>query len=160
MPTLILVAYATKHGSTGEVAEAIAATLRRADFAVDVMPAADVHNVDAYNGVVLGGALYMGRWHRDAVRFLDRFAVALDGKVLAVYAMGPLDLDDKDVSGSRKQLDHALAKSPAAEPDSIAIFGGVLDPSEHRFPFNHLPAGDAMRSATPVAAWNCAGVIW
>jgi|SRR5262245_30043359 len=143
MATDILVAYATKYGSTGEVANEIASTLRRADFAVDLLKAADVVDVDPYGGIVLGGALYMGRLHRDAVAFLDRFATDLDDKALAVFAMGPRELSEGEVSGSRAQLDRALARSRAPKPDSVAVFGGVIDPANHRFPFNRLPASDA-----------------
>ena len=150
MSTHILVAYATKHGSTAEVAESVAATLRRGGFEVDVRPAADVSDVDTYDGIVLGGALYMGRWHRDAVGFLDRFAAELGSRRLAVFAMGPGE--PSGIAGSRKQLDRALAKSRAGAPDSVAIFGGVVDPAQHRFPFNHLPKTDA-RDWAVIEAW-------
>jgi menaquinone-dependent protoporphyrinogen oxidase len=153
MDTSILVAYATKHGSTGEVAQEIAATLRRADFPVDLRKAAEVDDIGAYSGVVLGGALYMGRWHRDAVDFLDRFATELDDKVLAVFAMGPRELTHSEVSGSRVQLGRALARSAAPEPDSVAIFGGVIDPAKHHFPFNRLPASDA-RDWVQIEDWT------
>src|SRR3954462_14122995 len=59
----ILVAYATKHGSTREVAEAVAGTREQRGVDVDVLPAASAGSLDGYDGVVLGGALYTGRWH-------------------------------------------------------------------------------------------------
>ena len=66
MTALILVAYATKHGSTQEVAEAIAATLREHALEVEVKPASEVRALDRYGAVVLGAPLYSGRWHGDA----------------------------------------------------------------------------------------------
>ena len=60
----VLVAYATKRESTHEVADAVAATLRELDHGVEVRPAAEVTSLSSYGAVVIGGALYMGRWHR------------------------------------------------------------------------------------------------
>jgi len=147
----VLIAYATKYGSTREVAEAIAATLRAQGLAVEVEPAAAVNSVEPYAAVVVGGALYTGRWHRDARRFLKRHRAALADRRLAVFAMGPRTLDDAEVSASREQPDHALAQVPELTP-ATAIFGGALDPSRMRFPFNHLPASDA-RDWDAIAAW-------
>lgn len=139
----ILVAYATKKGSTREVAESIAATLGEHGHAVDVRPAGDVRSLEGYSGVVVGGALYMGRWHGDARDFLKRHADVLGGMPVAVFAMGPKTLDADDVAGSRMQLDAALAKVPGLSPALVAIFGGVVDPTKLRFPFSRMPASDA-----------------
>jgi menaquinone-dependent protoporphyrinogen oxidase len=148
----ILVAFATKHGSTQEVAEAVSATLRGCGDAVDVAAAADVKRVDDYDLVVLGAALYAGRLHRDAVRFLGRHHEALATRPLAVFAMGPKTLAASEVAASRAQLERVLDCFRELEPTSIAIFGGVIDPADHRFPFSRLPASDA-RDWDAVAAW-------
>jgi menaquinone-dependent protoporphyrinogen oxidase len=139
----LLVAYATKHGSTHEVATAIADRLQVLGHRAEVRAAQDVGSLSGYGGVVLGGALYMGRWHRDARRFLARHRDELAARPLAVYAMGPLTLAVDDIAGSRRQLDRALAKEPGLEPVSVAVFGGVVDPATLRFPFTHMEACDA-----------------
>jgi menaquinone-dependent protoporphyrinogen oxidase len=146
---MILVAYGSKHGSTRETAEAIAATLRERGHEVELEPVAHVGDVARYDGVVLGGSLYVGRWHADARKFLQRHADALAGKTLAVFALGPRTLEERDVAGSRKQLDRALA---GVEPDAVAVFGGVVDPVGLRFPFNRMPASDA-RDWDAIRAW-------
>jgi menaquinone-dependent protoporphyrinogen oxidase len=136
----LLVAYASKHGSTEDVAREIASTLRRGGNVVYVHAAETVADVSSYDAVVLGGSLYMGRWHRDARRFLDLHHDALERVPFAVFALGPSSMEK--AADSRKQLQHALDGAHAA-PDVVAIFGGVIDPARMRFPFNRMPEADA-----------------
>jgi menaquinone-dependent protoporphyrinogen oxidase len=152
MPEPILVAYATKHESTQEVAEALAARMRARGAEVDVRTAAEVGTLKPYAAIVLGGALYAGRWHRDARKFLARHRDELRLLSVAVFAMGPLALDPADIEASRRQLDRALAKEPELEPVSVAVFGGVIDPAKMRFPFTHMDAADA-RDWEAIDAW-------
>jgi menaquinone-dependent protoporphyrinogen oxidase len=149
----VLVTFASKRGSTREVAEVIANQLRAAGQKVDLWPADVVGPLDAYSAVIVGGALYMGRWHRDARRFLKRHRDELARMPVAVFAMGPATLEEKDVASSRKQLERALRKAPEVRPASVAIFGGVVDPAKLRFPFNRMPASDA-RDWDAIAAWT------
>jgi len=67
----VLVAYATKNGSTQQVAQAITVALREVGSQVTALPARGVRaSVAGYELVVLGAPLHSGRWHRDAHRFL------------------------------------------------------------------------------------------
>jgi len=152
MTTTTLVAYATKYGSTKEVAEAVAATLRKHGLEVEVRSAREVQALDDYSAVVLGAALYMGRWHRDARAFLRRHHTALLRLPVAIFALGPLSAAEKDRQGSRAQLDRALKASDWLTPLSIEVFGGVIDPAQLHFPFNHMPKGDA-RDWDAIRAW-------
>jgi menaquinone-dependent protoporphyrinogen oxidase len=70
--TRVLVAYASKRGSTVEIAEAVADVLRQADLEVDCRAAGDVAALKPYDAVVLGSAVYMKRWQGDARHFLRR----------------------------------------------------------------------------------------
>jgi len=148
----ILVAYATKAGSTREVAEALARTLREHGLGADVWPAAEIGTLAPYGGVVLGTAIYMGRVHKDARRFLRHHRAELAERQLAVFAMGPPSLTDEDVASSRAQLDNALGRFPELRLATVAIFGGVVDPGKLRFPFSHMPATDA-RDWTAIREW-------
>jgi menaquinone-dependent protoporphyrinogen oxidase len=139
----VLVAYATKHGTTREVAESIAVTLHQLGLAVEIEEAGRVHDIARYDAVVVGGGLYVGKWHADARHLLKRHRHALVGTRLAVFGMGPDSLDESKVAESRTQLDRALAATPELEPIAVTIFGGALKPEEWRFPFNRLPAFDA-----------------
>jgi menaquinone-dependent protoporphyrinogen oxidase len=138
-----LVAYATKHGSTRQVAVAIADALVDRGLEVGLRPAAEVKDLTGYDAVVLGGALYTGRWHRDARQFLSRHRATLAGIPLAVFGLGPLTLEPKDVEGSRKQLERALARTPELKPALVAVFGGVVSPSQLHFPLSHMHPSDA-----------------
>jgi menaquinone-dependent protoporphyrinogen oxidase len=148
----IMIAYATKHGSTREVAEAVAERLRIHGLDVELRAAPDVRELDDYDAVVLGGALYMGRWHDEARGFLKRHRMKLAGMPVAVFGMGPRTMSDTDVKGSRKQLERALARVPEVEPVTKAIFGGVVAPAKLSFPLNRMPASDA-RDWTAIESW-------
>jgi menaquinone-dependent protoporphyrinogen oxidase len=148
----ILIAYATKHGSTREVADSLAAALGEHDLDVATLPAAQVDDLSPYDGVVVGGSLYAGHWHPDALDFLKRHRGALEGVPVAVFAMGPRTMEARDVAQSRAQLDHALAKAPGVDPFAVTIFGGVFDPRKLRFPLSRMPASDA-RDWDAIHAW-------
>ena len=148
----VLVAYASKHGTTREVAESVARTLEELGLAVELEAAERVHDVALYDLVVVGGGLYNGKWHADARHLLKRHRRELAGKRLAVFGMGPDTLEDSKVAESRKQLDRALAAIPELEPIAVTIFGGALKPENWRFPLNRLPAFDA-RDWDAIRGW-------
>jgi len=88
----VLVAYATKMGSTKEIADRIGATIAAAGLDVTVLPAREVRDV-GYDAVVLGSALYARRWRPEAVRFLKRHRAALAGRPLWLFHSGPCGPD-------------------------------------------------------------------
>jgi menaquinone-dependent protoporphyrinogen oxidase len=155
--TSVLVAYATKYGSTQEVAEAVATALREHGADVEVRAAGDVVDMSRYSAVVLGGALYFFRWHRDARRFLSHHRTALVRMPVAVFALGPLGDSAKEMNEARGQLDRALAKAEWLSPASVAVFGGRLDPTRLRFPdanpaMKKMPASD-LRDWDAIQDW-------
>jgi menaquinone-dependent protoporphyrinogen oxidase len=148
----VVVAHASKRGSTAEVAEAVAERLRERGLRVDVRRAADVRDLEAYAAAVLGGSLYFGRWHGDALQFLKRHQRALTTRPVAIFALGPKTADEHDFAESRAQLDRALRAVPEVDPAAVAIFGGVIDPTKLRFPLSRMEASDA-RDWDAIAAW-------
>ncbi|HVP75099.1 MAG TPA: flavodoxin domain-containing protein [Gaiellaceae bacterium] len=152
MDGLLLVAYASNHGSTREVAEAIRGSLEKAGLRAELQPAEEVRELDGYDAIVLGAPIYMGRWHRHAHAFLRHHRDALAGRPLAVFALGPLHDDPKEWSEARAQLDTALARHDV-QPRVVELFGGRVDPSHLHFPFSKMPAGDA-RDWAAITAWG------
>jgi len=152
MDGVVLVAYASRHGSTREVAERICEAIQSTGVRAHLRPAAGVDDVDGYGGVVLGGALYMGRLHRHAHRFLRRHADALAGRPLAVFASGPTDDEPDHWRESREQLDAALSRYDL-DPVAVQVFGGRVDPSQFHFPLSRIPAGDS-RDWDAIEAWG------
>jgi menaquinone-dependent protoporphyrinogen oxidase len=158
MSASVLVGYATRTGSTQEVAESIAATLRESGVAVVCQPLSKVRSLEGCTAVVLGAPLYMFRWHKDAKRFLSRHRQALMERPAAVFALGPFHEDAKEFQDARAQLDKELLKFPWFAPAAIEIFGGKFDPAKLRFPMNLLPALKQMpasdaRDWTAIRAW-------
>ena len=137
---MILVTYSTKYGSTKEVAEAVAAAMQEAGALVETRPMRDVPSLDAYDGLVLGTALYMGSMHADARRFLSTHRAALAARPAALFILGPVQKIEKDWDGARQQLKKQLAKYPWFTPVSAEILGGAFDPKKLGFPLTLIPA--------------------
>lgn len=86
----VLVAYASKRGSTAEIAETVAATLRRDGLGVCLEPVEDVRSLERFDAVVLGSAVYMKRWRGDARHFLKKHRKTLRQKPFWVFSSGPV----------------------------------------------------------------------
>jgi menaquinone-dependent protoporphyrinogen oxidase len=152
MSASVLVAYATRYGSTQEVAEAVATTLRERGLAVDIQPMREVRTLEGYRAIVLGAPLYMFHWHKDALHFLARYRAALIARPVAIFALGPFHAEEKEFQEVRAQLDKELAKFPWLTPAALAIFGGKFDPQKLTFPYNLVPALKSM-PASDVRDW-------
>ncbi|HEY5168354.1 MAG TPA: flavodoxin domain-containing protein [Thermoleophilia bacterium] len=79
-----LVVYATKHGSTREIADAVATELRAAFSDVDVREAGSAPPPAGYDAVVVGGPMIMG-WHRDAARYVKKHRDQLESVPFALF---------------------------------------------------------------------------
>lgn len=140
MEPIVLVTYATRSGSTAEVAQAVAQTLRENSISVDIQPVRSARSLEQYAGVVLGVPLYMTRFHKDARRFLAENRETLRKVPVALFVLGPAKKDEKDWTGAQKQLEKELAAVSWFSPVSQKILGGKFDPAKLSFPFNLIPA--------------------
>jgi len=154
MEEKVLVAYVSTHGSTQEVAEVIAATLRDQGLAVDLQPAKKVHSLAGYRAVVLGAPLYMFHLHKDAAHFLAHYRKDLSGGLpVAIFAGGPMGKgDEAEWQMVRKQLADELAKMAWLKPAAVEVIGGRFDPDHLRFPWKLIPALKGM-PATDFRDW-------
>jgi len=147
--TGVLVVYATRNGSTREVAEAVATALRGEQGDVTVSPAREVRApVGEHDLVVVGGAIYRGRWHHDAHRFLTRHRKELATVPVAVFGMGPRADTAEAWTRARAQLDRALARHGWLPPVAVTVFGGVDPPTRAGRPRRDIRDWDAIRDWT------------
>jgi menaquinone-dependent protoporphyrinogen oxidase len=122
----ILVAYASKAGSTGEVAQAIGETLSARGAGVDVLQIKHVTDVTVYKAVVIGSAIRMGQWLPEAVNFVKTHQVELRQRPTAFFLVsGTL----KDNTPERIQKVGAALDPVRAllEPVSSGMFAGKID---------------------------------
>ncbi len=153
MPNSILVGFATQYGSTQQVAEQVAATLREHGLEVDLQPVRQVRSLEKYRAVVLGAPIYMFHWHKEALGFLSRHRTTIAQRPVAIFALGPIHSEEKEFQEARAQLDKELAKFPWLVPVALEIFGGKLEPAKFRFPHNLIPAMKNM-PASDIRDWT------
>ena len=163
MENKVLVAYASIYGSTQEVADVVAATLREQGLEVDLQPMRTVRTLAEYGAVVLGAPIYLCQWLKDGQKFLEQHQSALMRLRVAIFALGPIGSDQKEWQGVRAQLDQELVKYTWLKPTAVELFGGKYNPAKLRFPDNlitslpasplhNFPASD-MRDWTAIRAW-------
>lgn len=95
----VLVAHASRHGSTAGIAERIGETLRARGLTAEVRPVTEVDDLGPYDAVVLGAAAYMSHWLKDATTFARRHQAELAGRPLWLFSSGPLGTDFVDEEG-------------------------------------------------------------
>lgn len=88
----VLIAVASRHGSTWEIGEAAAEVLRASGFHVDVADPDDVETVEPYQAVLLGSSVYVGRWAASARALVDRCASGLSQRPVWLFSSGPVGL--------------------------------------------------------------------
>lgn len=150
----VLVAYASKHGSTEEIAEAIVRELRGRGLDVDLRAADDLDDadaLDAYDAVVLGSAVYFDRWQADAIEVLKRFERELAARPTWLFSAGPTGGDPDATAKVIGLLAHPSPLPPGdagrrAEKLRIRghmLFGGRVEEAEMRGLLERwMPRGD------------------
>jgi menaquinone-dependent protoporphyrinogen oxidase len=126
--THVLVAYASKRGSTAEIADAIADALRQSGLNVDCKPADEVGSLDPYDAVVLGSAVYMKRWRGDAKHFLRD---ELSRLPFWVFSSGPVGDPGKAPDPSWLEPLRIIGRAQQLGVRDHVVFGGRV-PTEPR----------------------------
>lgn len=120
----ILVTFASKHGSTAEIAAAVAEELRRAGHVVDLHDAQAAPAAGAYDAVIIGSAIYAGSWQAEARRYVEDNQAALAQRPVWLFSSGPLGEENPQPQQPPAQLDELMARTQARGHEN---FVGKLD---------------------------------
>ena len=133
MTARILVAYGSKNGATAEIAEAIADELRCHNVDAECLEAGDVRgDLDGYDAVVLGSAVYMKRWQRSARHFLRKHADELAERPFWVFSSGYVG-EDSDKMMSWCEPPAVVAKVEQLGAREHVVFGGRVPAEPDNF---------------------------
>lgn len=105
----ILIAYASKHGATAGIAQRIGEALRLAGQDARVLAISEVRDLNDYHAAIVGSAVYMGRWIKEATSFVRQHQVELAAMPLWLFSSGPVGPkalpEASDLAKFRKVLD-------------------------------------------------------
>lgn len=152
----VLIAAASRHEATTEIAQAIGRALTQAGIEVEVSSPTRVGSLDGYDGVVLGSAVYMGRWQPSAVGFIKTHAEALRQRPVWLFSSGPIGSPDPKPEGDPAEVSELAREIRAREH---RIFTGRLDRGRLAFGERAIVAavkaeyGD-FRNWDEIAAWG------
>jgi menaquinone-dependent protoporphyrinogen oxidase len=153
----LLVAYASRAGSTGEVAQAIADRLCARGFNTEVRPVDAVKTLEGFDAVVLGSAIRYGAWLPEMLKFMQAQRSALAALPAAVFTMHMQALDDSEASRQTRSV-YGQPVRALLVPRDEAFFAGMVDPARLSF-FERLavkmvksPVGDR-RDWPRIHAW-------
>lgn len=128
MEKRVLVAYGTKYGATAEIAEKIGEVLRQAGLQVDVLPADRAGNLATYQAAVVGSAVYIGRWRKEAVKLLEANQEALAERPVWLFSSGPTDEGDPvELLQGWRYPNSLQPVVDRIQPRDIAVFHGATD---------------------------------
>lgn len=157
----VLVVYASKYGSTRGIAERIARTIEEAGHQAGAVPATHAGPLDGYDAYVIGSALYMFSWLKEAKDFVLRNSSALAGKPVWLFSSGPIgtattDAQGRDVRANAgpKELGELMVAVNAREH---RVFFGAFDHTKlnlaHRVVYA-MPAGKKLFTDGDFRDWE------
>jgi menaquinone-dependent protoporphyrinogen oxidase len=122
----VLVAYASKAGSTAEVAAFVAKGLADAGLAVDLRRARNVRSVDGYRAVIVGSAIRAGQWLADATGFVKSHKEALSAKKTAFFTLC-MTLSEDTPANREKAAGYLKPVREVLDPNWIGFFAGKME---------------------------------
>lgn len=130
----VLVTYATKYGATEEIAKKIAQVLAEAGLQLDVLPVSQVGDLTPYKAIVLGSAVYIGKWRKEAAMFLKNNRETLAGRMVWLFSSGPTGKGELAELLDGWNFPRGL--QPVADrikPRDITVFHGMLNMEKLNF---------------------------
>lgn len=98
----VLVTASSRHGSTLEVADAIAARLADAGFTVEQSRPEDVQSLEGFGAVIVGSSVYLRQWGEAAKDFVSRFRQELRDMPSWAFSVGMADVPKSKPEDVRK----------------------------------------------------------
>lgn len=132
MTDRILVTYATRTGSTAEVADAIASRLCDAGLSAEARPVTEVTNLEGYSGAVLGSAVRFASWLPEMTDFVSANRDALSAMPVAFFTMHMLAFGDGPAAVEERAKYTAEARDLITPTDEV-FFEGMIDPARLSF---------------------------
>jgi menaquinone-dependent protoporphyrinogen oxidase len=120
----VLVIAASRHGATSGIAETIAWRLARAGLDTRSADAVEIRSLAGWDAVVLGSAVYMGRWLPSARAIVDDLGEELRRRPVWLFSSGPVG-DPPEPDGERA-FDPADLMAATGARDHM-LFAGRLD---------------------------------
>src|SRR4051794_21802456 len=120
----VLIAVASKHGSTREIGAAIAAELRAVGLHTDLCAPGEVTDVSGYAAFVLGSAVYGGGWLAEMREFAARHYDELADRPVWLFSSGPLNVPYQRPDDEAARLAAPLGTIRVREH---RVFAGKLD---------------------------------
>jgi menaquinone-dependent protoporphyrinogen oxidase len=159
MNNKVLVTYASKYSATAEIAEKIGEVLKSASLPTDVLPVKQVSDPSEYNAVVLGSAVYIGQWRKEAVKFLEANEKTLQERPVWLFSSGPSGEGDPVDLLNGWQFPKAQQEiADRIQPRDITVFHGNVDVNKLNFLHKWMigkveaPVGD-FRDWEAITAW-------
>jgi len=126
MGNRVLIAYATRAGSTVEVAAAIGENMNQQGFVVDVKPMKEEPNLQDYQAAILGSAIRMGSWLPEAVRYIEDNQQALRAMPVALFTVHMLNSGEDETSQTNRLAYLDKVRPFLNQPEEV-YFEGVMD---------------------------------
>lgn len=126
MKDTILITYATKCGSTAEIARAIGERLCEKGMFAEVRPVKSVSNLNGYRAVVIGSAIRMGKWLPDALEFATQHQARLSQMPTAAFTVHMLNTDDTPESQAAR-AGYVAPLHQVMTPGAEAFFAGKIE---------------------------------
>lgn len=156
----VLIAYATRLGSTRGIASRLGAALAADGLATTVVPVASVTDLRAYDAFVIGSAIYAGHWMTEAGRFIEDHQVALATHPVWLFSSGPVGETATRHEPVAPAGIEALGRTVSARGhrvfagalDHAAVDGAGFGPVERFIAKRFVPEGD-YRDWPEIDAW-------
>jgi menaquinone-dependent protoporphyrinogen oxidase len=156
----VLITWGSKRGGTEGIARSLGESLRAEGVDVDMLPPRVALKATGFDAAIVGGALYAGRWHREARRFVSRREKDLRRVPVWFFSSGPLDdSSDREEIPPTRQGEILMVRVGAL---GHVTFGGRLAPDARGFPASAMAkkhAGD-WRNPARIRAWAAQGARW